>query len=783
MKLIKNTRNLFLSFIKESTSDNLNNLHIFIKKLKPKNKETEDFINEFLNTDITISIKNKCAKAVRYIDMGVFQIIDDSPKIKKQKPEIKGDLDLFEKFNLPFSVLKGCGEKTEKKLNEAGYFNISDLLSILPSKYMDLRKISTIDQLVEDNYFLLKVKIKSVARVRGNIFATASDDTGSIKLSWFHIYPYLFQFLQKENEVFLIGTPTKRGSIFNFSHPLISFQTPEPFLISYPKIEGIGEKKIRDLIIKGIDLFKNDNFDPLPENILEKYNFPSWFDCLKKLHNPSIDLSTEEFHNLSTGDHETRVRMAYEELFYLQVALGLKRSLFHTEKSFKLKSGGFSKILKVFNFEFTNAQTRVVKEILSDMKTGFPMNRLLQGDVGSGKTAVAFTIAGKTILENRQVALMAPTTLLAQQHYENLKVWGDKLNFNIVLLTADTPKGARESVLVLLEAGKIDLIIGTHSLIQKSVIFYDLGLVIIDEQHRFGVFQRALLRNKGKDIEPHLLVMTATPIPRSLALTVYGDLDCAIIDEMPPHRLPVITKICSQKREKLSVIKKFGKILKKDEKIFVVVGLIDKGEKSHRIDINQAAEYLKINVENAIIGIIHGRLKNDEKNKLINDFRNGKINILVATTVIEVGMDIPDAKYMLILEADHFGLSQLHQLRGRIGRSPHSQAFCYLFTSKKQTKDGKQRLKLIEKINSGFTLSEEDLKMRGPGEIIGTRQAGALSLRYSSLVNNGDLLIKARTDAIDFLKEDPLLTKEKNQYISILARRNINRFLIGSESG
>ncbi|MGM0596354.1 MAG: ATP-dependent DNA helicase RecG [Myxococcota bacterium] len=772
-------------FIQVPNSENWGVILDFSKNIKKCSSKGKSWLNK-LNLENSLSKKKYLAgMGLRLLDNGDLK---EKKTQKRRSSKTQKKINNRDNFlNTNVEEISGCGPACRQKLEEVNIHTLSDLLGILPSSYIDLRKITSVSELQEGKTALIKAEINSIYPNRNRAFITASDQTGKVKLNWFRIWPGFLGQLKKGNTYFFWGKPGYNRGVFNFSHPAFSTEQPEGFFVQYPKTGKISQNKLTKLIKNALKLvFENlDKIqDPLPARIIEKYDFPSWYESRKIIHQPNSDISISQLEKLAAGDHRAFNRMVYEELFYLQLSLGLKRKSNQKGISCRINPEHQKQILPVFPFDLTPGQKKATAEITRDLAKGSPMCRLLQGDVGSGKTATAFLAAAQVMMTGRQVAFMAPTTILANQHLHNLKIWCEKLGYKIELLSTEVSPSRRETILALLESGYINLLVGTHSLIQERVRFNDLGLVIVDEQHRFGVEQRARLATKNKYEIPHLLVMTATPIPRSLALTAFGDLEQSIIPDLPPGRMEVNTTICKTRKQKIKTIEKIDKKLAEGEKAFVVSPLIDKGDELNRIDIKKITTYLKQNLNNGKLGILHGKLSFREKNNIVEKFRKGEINIVISTTVIEVGMDIPDAGIMVILEADRFGMAQLHQLRGRVGRSFNKKAWCYLFQADNPTPEGKKRLKIIENNSNGFKLAEEDLKMRGPGEIIGTRQSGAYGLKYEKLLNQNkflDFLINARKDAKYILQKDTELSH--NYYLKQEVEKFNPEKLFGEESG
>ena len=456
-------------------------------------------------------------------------------------------------------------------------------------------------------------------------------------------------------------------------------------------------------------------------------------------------------------------RLKFDEHFFLQLLMAVRKSsIQQTGTKALIKIGPQVKLISdSLDFELTSAQKKVIKEIKNDMARPFSMNRLLQGDVGSGKTIVSILVAAIAVANSVQVAVMAPTEILAQQHYDSFKIYAETARMTCAILIGGTPAKERKSILDGLASGQIDIIIGTHALIQEDVAFKELGLAIVDEQHRFGVLQRGHLTRKG--FNPHFLAMTATPIPRTLAITYHGDMDLSIIDEMPKDRIPIITKVVEKTRlEKIYTFMK--EEVKAGRQCMVVYPLVKETEKS---DLAAAVEMHGELSENIfpelIVGLIHGRMKNDDKGEVMDAYARNEIHILVSTTVIEVGIDIPNATVMLIEYADRFGLTQLHQLRGRVGRGSEK-SYCIL-VRRNFTENSKKRLRIMESTNDGFVISDEDLKLRGPGEFFGIRQSGFLKYKIANMITDGPILRKARQSAFELVKSDPNLNQPENELI------------------
>lgn len=515
----------------------------------------------------------------------------------------------------------------------------------------------------------------------------------------------------------------------------------------YRKLGDFRTKRLREIVHEVLARLSDKAIEEtLPADTRSRHAIVARGEALRHAHFPKEDASLEEYNGMRSPAHR---RLIFEELFWLALGLAVKRGQRIKESKgapIKIDTAMKQRIASVMPFKLTEAQRKVVKELFQDMKSDAPMNRLLQGDVGSGKTIVAL-IAMLAAMENGyQTALMVPTEILAEQHARNIKRILAKSPYRIESLFGSLKTADKKRLHLAIAAGEVDACVGTHALIQESVAFKKLGLVVIDEQHRFGVMQRAELRARG--LNPEVLVMTATPIPRSLAMTVYGDLDVSIIDEMPPGRTPIVTKVFADNpADRKEVKQMLSREIRAGRQVYVVYPLVEESEKMDLRDATKRYEYLRDRVfPKFSVGLLHGRMKAEEKEKVMSDFVSGKTQILVSTTVIEVGVDVPNASVMVVEHAERFGLSQLHQLRGRVGRGAE-QSFCVLLASDKQTEVARERLGIMEETNDGFKIAEKDLEIRGPGEVMGTRQAGLPEFRVANLVRDLDILQAARKEA------------------------------------
>lgn len=688
------------------------------------------------------------------------------------------------------TYVHGIGPKRAEILQkEISVSTVADLLSYYPYRYVDRSRfyyIHEIDEMLP--YIQLKGKIASFEKMgegRGRrLIAHFTDGSRFIDLVWFQGLKYVENRLKINTPYIVFGKPTRYGNRYNIPHPEVEPYTEaniqkvaglQPFYNTTEKMKNnfLNSTAIRNIIFTALKNLSSIE-ETLPNELVEKYHLMSRKDAIFNIHLPQNN------ELLNKAQH----RLKFEELFYTQ--LSIVRQTKYREQKFK--GYVFDIVGETFNsfyknhlpFELTNAQKRVLREIRSDMKTGKQMNRLLQGDVGSGKTMVALMSALIAIDNGFQVCLMAPTEILATQHFLTISEQLKPMNINVELLTGSTKKSDRNRILSNLQSGELKILIGTHALIEDSVVFSNLGLVIIDEQHRFGVAQRAKLWSKNIQ-PPHVLVMTATPIPRTLAMTIYGDLDVSVIDELPPGRKPIQTyHLYDNKRE--SINKFLTKQLEEGRQIYIVFPLIQESEKLDLKNLEDGYEYIKEHFPKYKVSMVHGRMKPTEKEAEMQRFSSGETQILVATTVIEVGVNVPNASVMVIESAERFGLSQLHQLRGRVGRGAN-QSYCILISSFKITNETQNRLTTMTRTTDGFEIAEADLQFRGPGDIEGTQQSGLpFDLKIANLAKDGRLLQMARNVAIDLLKEDPLLEKEEHlvlkQNLQKLQRSNINWSMI-----
>ncbi|HEX9979010.1 MAG TPA: ATP-dependent DNA helicase RecG [Flavobacterium sp.] len=688
--------------------------------------------------------------------------------------------------------LKGVGPNRGELLRkELGIRTYGDLLNFYPNRYIDRTryyKINELQNAAAEVQIIGKIlNVRTVDQKRGSrLVATFHDETGQMELVWFHGIKWIRESLKINVPVVIFGKCTSFNGVFNLPHPEIEpLAEHRESLRSamqpvYPSTETLSNRGISNRVVSRMiqQLFQETQArfaETLPAALMEELKLIPKNAALFNIHFPT------NAENLSLA----RFRLKFEELFFIQLQLISKNII----RKQKIRGHAFDKVGDYFNsfyknhlpFELTNAQKKVLKEIRNDMGCPAQMNRLLQGDVGSGKTIVALMSMLLALDNGFQTCLMAPTEILASQHFNGLTELAKDLNINIKLLTGSTKTSERSIIHEELENGTLHIIIGTHALLEDKVRFKNLGLAIIDEQHRFGVEQRSRLWKKNT-IPPHVLVMTATPIPRTLAMSLYGDLDVSVIDELPPGRKPIQT-VHRFDSNRLKVWKFIRDEIAKGRQIYIVYPLIQESEKLDYKDLMDGYESISRDfpLPQYSVSIVHGKMKPAEKDAEMKRFSQGKTNIMVATTVIEVGVNVPNASVMIIESAERFGLSQLHQLRGRVGRGAE-QSYCILMTGHKLSNDSKTRMETMVRTNDGFEIAEVDLRLRGPGDLMGTQQSGVLNLQIADIVRDRDILQLARIHAIQLLKEDPAMAKPENSalrnaYLNLSQKKNIWNYI------
>lgn len=655
--------------------------------------------------------------------------------------------------------LQGVGNAAAALLEKLNIFTTDDLLFHLPRDYEDRSTIIAMNQLTAGRSYLLEGTVKSVdfpPGKRKSMAALLEDDFGKVTLRFYHIYKGITDRAKMGSRLRAFGEVRVGARGLEMYHPelqLITEHTPLPqtqLTAVYPATDGLTQPKLREYVRQALE----KHADELPELLPRQFsNGYALRDALDYIHHPPVNANMLQ---LAQGSHPAQQRLIFEELVAHQVSLLTRRAYMQQIEapSFSPSQRYAKALLASLPFTMTGAQKRVSREIVADLKKSKPMLRLVQGDVGAGKTLVAGVAACHALEEGWQVALMAPTEILAEQHYLNFKKWFEPLGLTVSWLSGKQKGKAREAAEQIIKDGTANLVVGTHALFQDNVAFAKLGLVIIDEQHRFGVDQRLALRNKGLNgMTPHQLVMTATPIPRTLAMSAYGDLDTSVIDELPPGRTPIQTVTLPLDRRE-QVLQRIAANCAEGKQAYWVCTLV---EQSETLDA-QAAEAtfseIKERFPELNIGLVHGKMKADEKQAVMQRFKSNELQLLIATTVIEVGVDVPNASIMVIENAERLGLSQLHQLRGRVGRGAAA-SFCALLYKSPLSQNGQERLRIMRETNDGFMIAEKDLELRGPGELLGTKQTGDIGFRVAKLERDDHLLNQAHYAAQQILKDYP----------------------------
>lgn len=674
-------------------------------------------------------------------------------------------------LNSPLQYVKGVGPARAKLLKRLQLHTIRDLLYYQPVRYEKRPEPCKIRDVKIDQNHVVCGKVVSTRSFKTSkteftqkgkrelsiIEAQVTDGTGWLRVVWFN-QPYLKDRITNNTRLLLTGQVkrTHLSLIPQMTNPtfevleedegLEDLNDTDTALPIYGLTEGLTQRTLRTIIINALQSCDwNTLIDPIPDEILRSHCLPSLKEALYGIHFPPADASIDD---LNRGVTKFQKRLAFEEILILQIGLCILKHLTASEPGISMKGTGLlrTQLMNNLPFKLTSAQERVVAEILNDMASPHPMSRLLQGDVGCGKTVVALIAILNAVECGYQTALMAPTEILAEQHYQNIKSLLGGIDVTVRLFTSSK----REKGLSRISKNDAMIAVGTHALIQETISFEALGLAVIDEQHRFGVLQRASLREKGKN--PDVLIMSATPIPRTLAMTLYGDLDYSVIDELPPGRTPVVTKLFTRhnKKEIYGILKRE---LAKGRQAYIVYPLIEESEKADLRSAQIGAQRLPDMLPGVTVGLIHGKMPQSERERVMREFKEGKIQVLVATTVIEVGVDVPNATVMVIVNAERFGLAQLHQLRGRVGRGS-AESYCLLLCYN-QTEEAVKRMQAMLKTTDGFKIAEEDMKIRGYGDLFGTRQSGMPELKTANLLRDGLLFETARSDAELLLRRDP----------------------------
>jgi len=708
--------------------------------------------------------------------------VDDSGRIilSKVKPSVASSRpklsDSIKSRNLATGIqfIKGVGPKIAEAFERLGVRTVEEALYLIPLRYEDRRELRSVSRLRPGMTEVFEAVVVSATTSstrggRSQYEVVVGDETGTVSLKWFHFNAvWMKKAWHPGRRGIFTGEVNQFGHNREIHHTEVEWIAAEDDIkavmardpATYGRIvpvyhlsEGLHQKAMRHIMKQVVDTFSDDVESHINEEILTRHHLMPLANALREAHFPSPEADLAQINSGATPAHHSLV---FDEFFYLELGLALKRRGFTMEEgiAFEVNHKYTKPLLKLLPFTLTPAQRRVLSEIKEDMMAPFPMHRLVQGDVGSGKTLVALMAALVAVENGFQVAIMAPTEILAEQHFLNIHGWCDSLGVKTVLLTSSQKGKERKALLELVGNGAAQIVIGTHAVIQEKVEFFRLGLGIIDEQHRFGVLQRGILRRKGEN--PDILVMTATPIPRTLAMTVFGDLSLSVIDELPPGRTPIQTRVFAESRLK----QVYGLIrdeVNSGRQAYIIYPLVEESEKSELKAAAQMAEELQSGAFPEFrVGLLHGRLKPEEKEAVMASFKANEIHILVATTVIEVGIDVPNATVMVVEHAERFGLSQLHQLRGRVGRGSHV-SHCLLIASDRLSDDGVRRLRVMEATTDGFRIAEADLEIRGPGDFLGTRQAGLPEFRVASILRDGRILEEARREAFTLVERDPEL--------------------------
>lgn len=665
----------------------------------------------------------------------------------------------------PVTELKGVGEKLAAQLQKIGISSLQDLLFHLPLRYQDRTRVTPIAALQPslDSVILGTVLGSSIVMGRRrSLLVRLQDRTGEVCLRFFHFSAAQKHQFSPGNEIVCMGEPRLGSTGLEFYHPEYRPLRPgQPIPLEatltpvYPSTEGLTQKRLRTLCNQALGFLKVPGALPewLPNELCQRYRLFPLVDALQLLHRPPAELN----HTQLEPHHPARYRLAFEELMAHHLSLQQVRLRLQSEPGYPLpkRQTLVPALREQLGFTLTQAQERVSAEICSDLEKSFPMLRLVQGDVGSGKTVVAVLAALQAIENGLQAAIMAPTEILAEQHFQTMQAWCQPLGITVAWITGRIKGQKRQQQLDLIRSGDAALVIGTHALFQDSVQFHRLGLVVIDEQHRFGVHQRLALKQKGEHQghQPHQLIMTATPIPRTLAMSAYADLDCSIIDELPPGRKPVTTVALSDERRP-EVIQRIQRYCQAGHQAYWVCTLIEESEALQCQAAEVSAQELKTTLPELSIGLVHGRMKAKEKAAVMAAFKQGELHLLVATTVIEVGVDVPNASLMVIENPERLGLAQLHQLRGRVGRGS-IESHCVLMYHPPLSAQSRTRLGVLRASNDGFVIAEKDLELRGPGEVLGTRQTGLMQLKIADLEQDQALLEPVKQAAEELLKNHP----------------------------
>ncbi len=726
------------------------------------------------NGSLTIPVEELEKLELQPGDKVSVEISENTMIVRKQSiqpvPSLQQSIAL-KNLQTGIQYIKGVGPKLVELLARRGIHSVEDALFCLPLRYEDRRELIPIQHLKSGVSQVFQGTVVSAegSTTKGGrkVFeVVVRDESGSISLKWFHANPVWMKRNWKDGRRGIFtGEVSSFGYQRELHHPdvewinqgddIAKIMEADPVNFGrivpvYPLTEGLHQKSMRKVMRQVVDTFLQNVENVLPLSILRPLEYLPLQQALEQVHLPSKDALLSDLNEGRTQAHRS---LAFDEFFFWELGLALKKRGISLEEgiAFQVTHRYTKELVKLLPFQLTTAQRRVLSEIKADMMAPHPMHRLVQGDVGSGKTVVALMSALVAVENGYQVAIMAPTEILAEQHWHTIHHWCDQLGIKVVLLTSGMKGKAKKDALEQVANGQAAIVIGTHAVIQDKVEFNRLGLGIVDEQHRFGVLQRGILKKKGTS--PDILVMTATPIPRTLAMTLFGDLSLSVINELPPGRTPIKTKIYFETR-RTQVYELIRSEVEKGRQVYIIYPLVEESEKSDLKAAVQMSEHLQNDVFPAMkIGLLHGRLGPEEKEVIMRTFKDRELDILVATTVIEVGIDVPNATLMVIEHAERFGLSQLHQLRGRVGRGEECSS-CILLTPGKLSEDGEKRLRVMETTTDGFRIAEADLEIRGPGDFLGTRQSGMPDFRVASILRDGDILEQARSTAFGLLEKN-----------------------------
>jgi len=726
------------------------------------------------NGSLTIPVEELEKLELQPGDKVSVEISENTMIVRKQSiqpvPSLQQSIAL-KNLQTGIQYIKGVGPKLVELLARKGIHSVEDALFCLPLRYEDRRELIPIQHLKSGVSQVFQGTVVSAegSTTKGGrkVFeVVVRDESGSISLKWFHANPVWMKRNWKDGRRGIFtGEVSSFGYQRELHHPdvewinqgddIAKIMEADPVNFGrivpvYPLTEGLHQKSMRKVMRQVVDTFLQNVENVLPLSILRPLEYLPLQQALEQVHLPSKDALLSDLNEGRTQAHRS---LAFDEFFFWELGLALKKRGISLEEgiAFQVTHRYTKELVKLLPFQLTTAQRRVLSEIKADMMAPHPMHRLVQGDVGSGKTVVALMSALVAVENGYQVAIMAPTEILAEQHWHTIHHWCDQLGIKVVLLTSGMKGKAKKDALEQVANGQAAIVIGTHAVIQDKVEFNRLGLGIVDEQHRFGVLQRGILKKKGTS--PDILVMTATPIPRTLAMTLFGDLSLSVINELPPGRTPIKTKIYFETR-RTQVYELIRSEVEKGRQVYIIYPLVEESEKSDLKAAVQMSEHLQNDIFPVLkVGLLHGRLGPEEKEEIMRSFKARKLDILVATTVIEVGIDVPNATLMVIEHAERFGLSQLHQLRGRVGRGEECSS-CILLTPGKLSEDGEKRLRVMETTTDGFRIAEADLEIRGPGDFLGTRQSGMPDFRVASILRDGDILEQARSTAFGLLEKN-----------------------------